>query len=310
MPPASAASAAPNGSSILEALANMARQNTTAGPANSGLPAPAASYSLPTSGLPQPAAPSMPHNLLPQGQAPPSYAAPSQAANVPSLPFSLQQVLGQSSAQPPAAPYSSNPPPNPYGAGPVSGPGAPGGAGLDSTTQQQIMLIKALADQGVPFDKIPALIQSMTGAAPAGGQSSSQTPAPVAQGSYPTGQQLWGASATVSDVPRDRGYQDGLRSPPRYRGRSRSRSPDRAWGQRGSPRGGRDRMDYGHQDDRDRNGRRSNDYRQRSPQGRRGRSGTPSSDLPHIERWIEFDPTLPDGHIRVLSRTLFVGGVT
>jgi protein NRD1 len=28
------------------------------------------------------------------------------------------------------------------------------------------------------------------------------------------------------------------------------------------------------------------------------------------EKWVEFDPTLPAGHIKVLSRTLFVGGVT
>ncbi|POR38078.1 Rpb7-binding protein seb1 [Tolypocladium paradoxum] len=301
-PPAPAAPAAPNGSSILEALANMARQNTTAGSSNSGLPAPAASYSLPTASIPQ--------QLLPQAQAPPSYAPASQPPNAPSLAFSLQQMLGQGSAQPPAVPYANHAPPNPYAAGPAPGPGAPSGSGLDPTTQQQIMLIKALADQGVPFDKIPALIQSMTGAAAAGGQPSSQAPAPAAQGSYPTGQQPWGAAAPVSDSPRDRGYQDGMRSPPRYRGRSRSRSPDRAWGHRVSPRGGRDRVDYGVHDDRDRNGRRGNDYRQRSPQGRRGRSATPSSDLPHIERWINFDPSLPDGHIRVLSRTLFVGGVT
>ncbi|KND94115.1 Rpb7-binding protein seb1 [Tolypocladium ophioglossoides CBS 100239] len=310
------APAAPNGSSILEALANMARQNTTAGPSHAGLPAPAASYSLPAAALPQPVASSIPQLLLPQAQAqaqaqaPPSYAAASQPVNAPSLPFSLQQILGQGGAQAAAVPYASNPPANPYAAGPAPGHGASGGSGLDSTTQQQIMLIKALADQGVPFDKIPALIQSMTGVATAGGQPSSQPPAPAAQGSYPAGQQPWGGPAPVSDSPRDRGYQDGMRSPPRYRGRSRSRSPDRAWGQRGSPRGGRDRMDYGVLDDRDRNGRRGNDYRQRSPQGRRGRSATPSSELPHIERWIDFDPSLPDGHIRVLSRTLFVGGVT
>jgi protein NRD1 len=71
-------------------------------------------------------------------------------------------------------------------------------------------------------------------------------------------------------------------------------------------------MDHGrnspHVDDR--YGRRGGDYRQRSPPGRRGRSPSPSGNLPPVERYIEFDSSLPSGTIRVLSRTLFVGGVT
>ncbi len=194
---------------------------------------------------------------------------------------------------------------------PGAPPAAPSG-GLDSNTQQQIMLIKVLAEQGVPFDKIPALIQSMT-AGGAGGQSA---PAPAAQGSYPT-QQPWNASAAAQPRGdgRDRGYQDGGRSPQRFRGgRSRSRSPDRWGGQRGSPRGGREfgrnSPTRGRNDDRDRQGRRGNDYRQRSPPGRRGGRSPSPDELPHVERLVEFDPKLPSGSIRVFSRTLFVGGVT
>lgn len=286
-----AAPAAANGSSILEALANIARQNTTsnaagsAAPSNGNLPTPAASYSMPASALPQPVSSS---------QAPSSYSHAPQPVNATPAPFNLAHMLGQNAPAQPA---------------PQMPPAAPGG--MDPNTQQQIMLIKLLAEQGVPFDKIPALIQSMTGGA--GGQPA---PAPAAQGSFPT-QPAWGAPANgpSRDEPRDRGYGDGGRSPQRYRGgRSRSRSPDR-WGQRGSPRGGREyggrnSPPRGRHDDRDRNGRRGNDFRQRSPPGRRGgRSPSPES-FPHIERWIEFDSTLPPNSIRVLSRTLFVGGVT
>ncbi|KJZ77770.1 hypothetical protein HIM_02947 [Hirsutella minnesotensis 3608] len=295
---ASTAPAAPNGSSILEALANIARQNTSATP-KSAPPTSAAPYGPPATGmLQQPASipqPQQPHTLV----APPSYPPATQSANGSSLPFSLPTMPGPA-GQPPAMPTMPGAPLNPYAA---QGPGpAPGNAGLDSTTQQQIMLIKALADQGVPFDKIPALIQGMTGAASATPQAPFQPPMPTAQGSYP-GQQPWLAESA-------RGFQDGNRSPDRYDGRSRSRSPDRGWGARGSPRSGHERLDYGHHDDRDRNGRKGNSYRQRSPQGRRGHSASPPSEFPHVERWIDFDPTMPAGHIRVLSRTLFVGGVT
>ncbi|PWI73701.1 ENTH/VHS family protein [Purpureocillium lilacinum] len=291
--PTPPAAPAPTGSSILEALANIARQNTTsAAPSSSALPAPAASYSYPAASMPQSV--TMPPFSQPPAQAAPSYAAPAQPVNAPALPFSLPQMPGQGVSMPP----TNGALPNPYAAAPPSA--APPSGGLDATTQQQIMLIKALADQGVPFDKIPALIQSMTGGNNATAQQSFQPPVPAAQGSYPAGQQLWPGA----DNARDRGYQDGMRSP-RHHGRSRSRSPDRGWGSKDSPRGGRDRHD-----DRDRNGRRSNDYRQRSPQGRRGRSATPDSEMPKIERWIEYDRSLPPNHIKVYSRTLFVGGVT
>lgn len=286
-PAASApAPAAQNGSSILEALANMARQNTTAAapgpaPSNGNLPAPAASYTMPASALPQPVASSQQ----------PSYPAASQPVNAPSAPFNMAQMFGQN-----AQPAASNPP--------QQVPGAPAGApAMDQNTQQQVMLIKLLAEQGVPFDKIPALIQSMTsgGAQPA--------PTPASQGSFPA-QPSWGAPSNGSghNDPRDRGYGDGNRSPQRYRGgRSRSRSPDRWGGQRGGrDYGGRNSPPRGRDD---RNGRRGNDYRQRSPPGRRGRSPSPG-EFPHIERWAEYDSSLPPNCIRVLSRTLFVGGVT
>ncbi|KAJ4261458.1 hypothetical protein NW762_006883 [Fusarium torreyae] len=302
-PSASSAPPAPNGSSILEALANIARQNTSAPPANPPLPAPAASYNMPASGPPQPVSSAMP---------PVSYPPASQPVNVPSLPFGLPQMAGQNGYAGTPLNNPSNPP-NPIN-GAVPGASMPGAAapgfGLDPNTQQQIMLIKALADQGIPFDKIPSLIQSMTGGAGAGATPSAQQ-APFPQSSHVPGQQAWGGLSGKPDESRMPGYGH-TRSPPRYHGRSRSRSPDRGWGARGSPRNGRDRLDYGrdspnrgrHDD------RRGGDYRQRSPHGHRGRSATPLHEQGPDEKWVEYDSSLPSGHIKVYSRTLFVGGVT
>ncbi|KAL7950998.1 hypothetical protein V8C42DRAFT_308205 [Trichoderma barbatum] len=304
---------APNGSSILEALANIARQNTSAAPSNQSLPAPTASYSMP-SAAPSAAPPGLSQALassIPQPQPHQSYPPAAQPVNVSSLPFSLTQMLGQNA--PPAMPASASNPSNPYAAGSAAPPASgAGGAGLDPNVHQQIMLIKALADQGVPFDKIPALIQSMTSATTTGGFPATQpaAPIPAAQGTFPSAQQPW-ATAAPGPAP-DQGYQDSVRSP-RYRGRSRSRSPERGWNARGSPRGGREygrnSPPRGRMDDRDRNGRGGNEYRQRSPRGRHGRSESPSQEF-QPEKWVEFDTTLPSGHIKVLSRTLFVGGVT
>jgi protein NRD1 len=308
--PAASAPVPQNGSSILEALANIARQNTSAPASAPSLPTPAVSYNVPpaATGLPQPVSSSM--SQLPP-QPPASYPQTSQpAVNPPSsLPFSLAQALGQT-ALPNSAPNGASNLPNPAFPGAPAAAGAAGSAGFDTTTQQQIMLIKALADQGVPFDKIPALIQSMTGAGnPAAPVS--QGPTPVANGSYGVGQQPW-ATATGSRPDEARewgGYKDGRRSPPRYRdGRTRSRSPDRGWAARGSPRG-RDRVDFARNSpargrDDDRNGRRGGEYRNRSPPRRHGQSP------PSGEKWTDFDPNLRDGCIKVLSRTLFVGGVT
>lgn len=310
--PAAAAPApapASNGSSILEALANMARQTSSAPSATPNLPAPTASYNMPAAGLPQPVSSSL---AQAQAQPPVSYPPVSQPVNVSSLPFALPQMPGQSaSGAMPTNPSSSAPNPFASLAGAMPAAGATG-PGLDPNVQQQILLIKALADQGVPFDKIPALISSMTsGASGPASAAAPQPPIPAPHNPYAAAQP-WVAPQVNADESRDRAFQDGVRSPPRYHGRSRSRSPDRGWGARGSPRGGRDRFDYGRDSpNRGRHEeRRGGDYRQRSPPGRRGRSPDVSLDHPPTEKWIEYDHSMPSGHIKVLSRTLFVGGVT
>ncbi|KAH7270544.1 uncharacterized protein BKA55DRAFT_588960 [Fusarium redolens] len=303
-PATTSAPPAPSGTSILEALANIARQNTTAPPANPLL-APTAPYNLPAAAPPQSVSSATP---------PVSYPPASQPVNVPSLPFGLPHMGAQNGYAGSPLNNPSNPP-NPINGGmPGAAPGAAApGLGLDPNTQQQIMLIKALADQGIPFDKIPALIQSMggAGAAAAAGAPPAQQPAPYAQNSQIPGQPAWGGPSGKPDDSRMPGYGH-TRSPPRFHGRSRSRSPDRGWSGRGSPRNGRDRLDYardspnrGRHDD-----RRGGDYRQRSPHGHRGRSETPLHEQGPADKWVEYDPTLPSGHIKVFSRTLFVGGVT
>ncbi|KAK5997850.1 Rpb7-binding protein seb1 [Cladobotryum mycophilum] len=296
--------AAPNGSSILEALANIARQNTTTGPGTQSIPAPAAPYSMPPAiaspinpGLPQPVASSISH-IQPQSHQ--SYPPTSQPVNVPSLPFSLTQMLGQNAPQA-AVPSASNPH-NPYAA---AAP-APGSAGLDPNVQQQIMLIKALADQGVPFDKIPALIQSMTGGTAPGGYPAAQPPAPLpaAQGTFPGGQQPWGPGSALPDPMRDQNYQDGVRSPLDIVADPGRGHQTEAGALRATPL----EVDVivltmvvvTHP-------------RVVALMIEIAVEATTIANVVRrdvMDKWVEFDPTLPAGHIKVLSRTLFVGGVT
>ncbi|KAL2890919.1 Rpb7-binding protein seb1 [Ceratocystis lukuohia] len=81
------------------------------------------------------------------------------------------------------------------------------------------------------------------------------------------------------------------RSPPGQRGRSRSPSGGSGWQRNGGAGNGYDDHKSGR-----------SEYRERSPAGNRASE-------PIRPRWIEYDKTLPENHIRVLSRTLFIGGV-
>ncbi|KAI1388833.1 uncharacterized protein F4822DRAFT_404082 [Hypoxylon trugodes] len=303
------ATEAPN--AIMEALANIARQNVTAAPVNNAVPAPASTYSVPppqTSTIHSPALP-LGHNQQPIAP----YSAPQQPVNLPGMPYAFPQP-GQIQASTPVPPVTSS---NPTPGFPGVAPSAPAASvpGMDPSVQQQVMLIKLLADQGVPFDKIPAIIASMqgnNGATPTPGAASAAVP-PVSQSPYAGS---WGQGGYPPVESREHDYQQ-VRSPNRYRNRSRSRSPPRHWDAR-DPHGrsdreygtyGRNSPGLGRMDDRDRR-MRGNEFRQRSP-GRRGRSPSPAQGFPHPgPKWVDYDRTIPQGHIKVLSRTLFVGGVT
>ncbi|EGS23191.1 uncharacterized protein CTHT_0008540 [Thermochaetoides thermophila DSM 1495] len=318
--------------SILDKLASIARQNASsaAGTTQSN-PSLAAPTSAPTS-APAPAAGSntVPASVFGTSGGPPSSAAvqpaPVPVQAQPAMPFfpPSSQPAAQSVNVPAALPFAYPSQPQAVGPAPAApaapaAPVAPGPSVLSNGTSNPaaattVQLVAALLAQGIPADKIAGVIQMMTqaGALPAASQPQmpqpTQTgyaapPVPVA-GTTPTGSAPW--DAPRPDDMRDRsGYHD------RPRGRSRSRSPSR-WDPRGSPRS-RSGFDYGRPgspsrgrlDDRDR-GRA--DYRQRSPRGRRGDS--PGREPIPQEKWVEYDNTLPNGHIKVYSRTLFVGGVT
>jgi protein NRD1 len=311
---------------IMEALANIARQNASVPQGNHSLTAPtptaAPAYSLPgayssvaapaptpaPAAVPQPGMPGFPGMpFLPTTQ--PAASPVNLPGGMPAMPFAFppqpQPGQGLPGAVNTAAGWPGNPPAMPN-------------ANSDPRVQQQLVLIQTLIAQGLPVDKIAQVIsvmgQANIGTTPATAPSvppPQHIPQPTSSYAGPSG---W--EAPRPDGSRDQnGYRDPMRSPNRRSGRSRSRSPPRWDSQlRGS---GRNGYDYGTNspngrrggpDDWDR-GRdaRSSEYRQRSPVGRRGFSPV---EEPPAEKWVEYDPTLANGNIKVYSRTLFVGGVT
>ncbi|RDW83193.1 hypothetical protein BP5796_04684 [Coleophoma crateriformis] len=297
-----APAAAPNTASILAALVNIARQNTSASPGVSN----SASQPSLLNGMhvqnntPAPApAIAQPVNT---NASYPSYPPPVNLP-APTTTFALPGQNGLSLQQP----ASSLPLPYP----PVQSIAPPPAAGLDPQTA---MLVKMLAERGVA----PEQIAGIMAAAPS---------APVQYGAQIPNQVAQNGSNGRSEDSRDRnGYhdRDSVRSPSRFRRRSRSPSPARGWNARGSPASrrrddlneffrGRETPVLIRGEDREGRGGhgRGNDYRQRSPPRRRGRSPTPPNrdNYSGGRKWIDFDPSIPKGSIKVLSRTLFVGGV-
>lgn len=194
----------------------------------------------------------------------------------------------------------------PQQAPPAATPPAPP-AGVAAPDISQVMLIKTLIDQGLQADQISAILQTMSS-----GQLPQAAPAYPAAPSQPQ-DGGWGAGAQGRDYSDRRGYGE----------RSRSRSPDR-WGR--DSRGGYDRHGPGPRgSSRDRSSR--SDYRNRSPMGRRDH-GTPDHGHEKKQKWVEYDRNMRPGCIKgaysrlptsgfgtnilltVMSRTLFVGGVT
>lgn len=287
--------------SILDALSNIARQNTSTAASGPSAPAPVASHSMPPNGSipPRPlssvsqnhwaAPPPGPPAGYPQGQQPP--VNPPPMPQIPGMP-PLPQFN-----PPPAMPQFPGMPPAP--GAPEAAPGAPPAQNLDPN---MIMTIKTLLDQGIPADQLPAILQSLNAANPSNQTQPPQHPpasVPPPQASYPHGPPpSWGAPGGRDEPARDwrGGYNDRNQG---YGRRSRSRSPDRGWAGR-SPRNGRD--NYGRDDG---YGGRGGGYRSRTPP--RHHEPTPP---PGGEKWTDIDPKLPRDHIKVLSRTLFVGGVT
>ncbi|CAD6505760.1 BgTH12-01247 [Blumeria graminis f. sp. triticale] len=295
-------------SAILAALANMARQSTAGPTTTPQYQSQDAPFNLPNAqNIPsaQQSASSN-HNFLTPFQTPLTAPVPATSytpqLNGPSnnTPTFSAQTNTFGNIQP--VPQTISPP--------VPQPIAPA-AGLDPSVQQQLLLIKALSDQGFSPDKIAGIIAAVGngGSIPSSQAFIGQNQNPVSQ----NGQNVW---ATKPEDSRERDNFEAARSPHRIRRRSRSRSPA-GWNTRDSPIRRRDEPSAEHErgsplpraDDRNRGRSRATEYRQRSPQ-HLAHSLSPTNQSNTINKWVSHDSTIPKGSIKVLSRTLFVGGVT
>ncbi|KAM5440180.1 hypothetical protein McanMca71_002799 [Microsporum canis] len=315
--------AVPDTSSILKALAEMAKQNTAA-PAAPAIPAQTSSSNVLNAqpAVPQTNAPSVDQTALQSnGQSVNPYAG-NLAAQFPGLANTAQNMF-QNQPQGQAAGAAAYPGQNPL-AQLMQQQQQPAPTAVTPDPLQQLNLIQLLAAQGIPQEQWATALQilNLSNAANAGGLGNMNPPAMPGFGQMPAANQnAWGSNAQDnSSRDRDRD-QDYTRSPPgQYRRRSRSPGWDRrrdsspprrrdspVYGEYHGDSPGRNRGDHG------RGGRRGDGYRQRSPPGRRRRSPSPRKDTtlpPPGPKFIDYDYSIGDGNIKVLSRTLFVGGVT
>lgn len=316
---AAGATATPDTSSILKALADMAKQNPSAAPG-----APAQANPLSMLAAAQSAPPTMPASTSVDQTGQP---APGPSVNPYGNPFAALGSLAPSMT--PAPNPLSGAQPNPLAAllpqataGAQQQPAPP----VTPDVFQQVQLLQLLAAQGIPQDQwatalqILSLSNNASGAAAMPGlPSMGGAGAAAGPGGYNmpdmSGQQGWGVQGD-RDGDRDRGRDRNFMRSPQSQYRRRSGSP--GWDRRrdASPPRRRDSPVYGEYggDSPDRRGGRRNDYRQRSPPGRRRRSPSPPhkdvSLPPPGPKLVEWDYSIGQGNIKVLSRTLFVGGVT
>ncbi len=277
----------------------MARQNASAPPAN---PSPPKDSQYNVSNLQSNPAQQVAFN---QGVLFPSIPPP---VNVPAAPATFASQGASNGAQN----FASNQT-IPFAAAPPIVPPA----ALDPAVHQQLMLIKALSDQGFPPDKIAGIIAAMGNQGPPLMGAGAVPPPPpqfAAQNSISNAQNGWGARPDESRDRNGNGYHEAVRSPPgRHRNRSRSRSPP-AWNARDSPASRRhDEPNYDYDrdspgrsrgDDRGRGRGRGNDYRQRSPP-RRGRSLSPPLRSNGAgSKWVGHDASIPKGSIKGMSASL------
>ncbi|KIH91554.1 protein NRD1 [Sporothrix brasiliensis 5110] len=282
---------------IMETLANLAKQSSSAAaplPATATPPTLAAPF-----GQQQQQPPAQPPQQY--GQQPPPFQMPPAQQQQQQTPF--PGPYGASGALPGAtAPNSQLPPAlaglagligaasqqQPHQPPPPQPQPQPGAA---PNVQQNLMFIQALLAQGLSLDQISGILAQVGNGAPATGGPPSLVPSAIAAAAAAAG-----AGGAAQAAPQWPPNNYGGRSP--GRGRSRSRSPGRHWDGRSSPRG---RDHHGHGGGRD--------YRQRSPPGGGRRSPRNPEPPSPGSKFVEHDPSLPENTIRVLSRTLFVGGV-
>ncbi|PIG81255.1 RNA binding protein Nrd1 [Aspergillus arachidicola] len=306
---------APEDQKYIESLADMAKQNTaapsaSAAPAVAPQPNPLGTLTQ-QSAAPQPVSSAVDQASQPQnGQA----SVNPFTAGAMATPFAALSNVAQNTAL--VQPQSQSQTPNPLTAAQnplaallpqaTAGPAQPTPAVTTDALQQQLQLLQLLAAQGIPQDQWATALQilSLSNAANMGNMNPTQ-----AAGFNLPGQNVnaWGRPDSQSrefdrDRERDRDY---MRSPPgQYRRRSRSPGWDRR--RDVSPPRRRDSPVYG-------------EYHGDSP-GRRvvipavgvgmiiASAVLLGADV--VLRLLLWDYSIGQGNIKVLSRTLFVGGVT
>ena len=309
----------------------MAKSNATA---PGGIPAPTSTGNFANlqSAFPQ----NVPSSVNPAPSVPPM----GQSVSMPGGANGAANAFGGMSSLPNFASQSM---PNGQQGNIQANPLAPGPTGPSpEVLQQQVQIIQMLQAQGVPQDQWATVLSVvMSTGVVGGGGAASNAAQPYGQNQNQNPNQGYG----TNESSRDRsGYNDqySQRSPSgRYRNRSRSPSPGPGYRRDVSPPRRRDSPTYGAYGRNGRGGRPGGissggrDYRQRSPDRHR-RSASPRRGHqtlpPPGPRNIEYDRTLPPNHIKgillnlssfslclkrsnakyfiVLSRTLFVGGVT
>jgi protein NRD1 len=236
------------------------------------------------------------------------------------------QQNGQTNAAPPTLPFLQNmvPPPPPPGFVPPPPPASvqpamppPPPAGMNDLASQ---ILQAMSAGSIAPDQAIQVLNALAVAQNGGTSLSAVQPSVAPQAQLPSQPAAQNGTTQQRFEQNDTKMRDRSRSPDYQRRASPSRrSPPH---RRESPvygaydpnsaadgnAGRSDRNDRGRGRGKARGGRNDrNEYRQRTPPAQR-RQPSPTANAYGQSRYIEWDQSLPREHIRVLSRTLFVGG--
>ncbi|KAF2156186.1 hypothetical protein K461DRAFT_275300 [Myriangium duriaei CBS 260.36] len=297
----------PDAASLLQALAGFSNpvQPTPAPPS---LPpqvsAPPQNLSALLAGLgnvsnvPVPPPPQPPQQV----QAPPQYSMPPQfqqptpqhtTIQTPALPPNLAALF----PGPPSVQAAPPPPENPLAA--LANLLPPNILNNPQQLTQALQLFGELAKNNIPQDQWGPVLAALYPQS-----TTAQPPAPAALPSWqPPAVQSGQDHGSNVDYSRKR---DRSRSPDHRRdgGHAVNRRPSPVYGTYNAA-----SKDANEQNDSDSRGRRQGaKYRQRTPPKRRESNGTNPSMPANQPKWISHDPSIPQNSIKVLSRTLFVGG--
>lgn len=277
------------------------------------------------------------HHINQQPVAPPVTVAPPPQQDPAAL-YAALAGLGQHNAQtnamppvPPSLSFPQNmvpppppgfvPPPPPGAAGQPTLPPPPGGAN-DLTSQVLQAMSTGLMTPEQAIQILNGLAAAQNGGAPMPPMQPAAVPQvqPPVQPAAPNSTYPGASNGAERYDPNEGRYRDRSRSPDYQRRHSPPRKSPPNINRRESPTYGvydpnagpegnlhrSERNDRGRGRGKQRGGRNDrNEYRQRSPPRRQP---SPPRNAYGNSKYIEWDNSLPRDHIRVLSRTLFVGG--